>query len=107
MLAIGFGARFTSQFQAPGQSADLELSLPAAEAIATVTEDGNRVFYPGVYTVTISRGHGDALAATVTVGQGDPVTLSQFPSRWVENQGVTVDACVEGTATWTLFWDRF
>ena len=88
---------FNGTMLEPGQSADLELSLPAAEAIATVTEDGNRVFYPGVYSVIVSRGNGGNLETTVTVGEGDPVTLSEFPSRWVDKQGITVDACIEGT----------
>ena len=56
-----------------------------------------------------SRGHGMDLTKAVTVtppaGSGAaaeargsaPLVLSEFPSRWVEGHGVTVEACVEGT----------
>ena len=61
----------------------------------------------GQYTVRFSRGHGTDLTKAVTVtppaGSGaaaearGPLVLSEFPSRWVEGHGVTVEACVEGT----------
>ena len=89
---------FEGVFLAPGASATLEFRLPAdASKVATVTEGGDRVFLPGLYGVAFTRGHGaDAPAAAVRiVGEGS-VTLSTFPSPWVEGQQVTVDACVEG-----------
>ena len=63
----------------------------------------------GRYTVRFSRGHGTDLTKAVTVAPpagsgaaaeargGAPLLLSEFPSRWVEGHGVTVEACVEGT----------
>ena len=88
---------FESVLLAPGASAVLVLRLPAdASKVATVTETGDRKFLPGLYGVAFTRGHGtNASAAVRIVGEGS-VTLSTFPSPWVEGQQVTVDACVEG-----------
>jgi hypothetical protein len=62
----------------------------------------------GDYKVRFSRGHGAALEtfvnvvkstdATKAVGEDAGLTLSVFPSQWVEGHEVTVDACIEGTS---------
>jgi hypothetical protein len=77
---------------APGQSETLNFEMPVSTSLATVLENGDRVFFPGGYTVTFSRGHGANLTKQVTVaaavgdmaGSSAPVTLSKFPSRWVD-----------------------
>ena len=94
---------FKSVLLAAGESATLTFEMPSSTSLATVAENGDRVFYPGQYTVRFSRGHGTDLTKPVTVmaeEEGDasaPVMLSEFPSRFVEGHEVTVDACVEGT----------
>lgn len=77
---------------APGQSETLNFEMPVSTSLATVLENGDRVFFPGQYTVTFSRGHGSNLTKQVTVaaamaeavGSSAPVMLSKFPSRWVD-----------------------
>ena len=80
----------------PGANATLRFNLPAdPAAIATVTLGGDRVFFPGEYRVTFTRGHGSNLSMPVSVT--DHVVLSEFPSPFVDQHEVTVDACLEGT----------
>ena len=77
---------------APGQSETLNFELPMSTSLATVLENGDRVFFPGEYTVTFSRGHGANLTKRVAVapalgdatGSSAPVMLTKFPSRWVD-----------------------
>ena len=93
---------FKGVLLAAGESKTLKFEMPTATSLATVAENGDRVFYPGQYTVRFSRGHGSDLTklVTVTAEEGEasaPVMLSEFPSRFVEGHEVTVDACVEGT----------
>ena len=76
----------------PGQSETLKFEMPISTSLATVLENGDRVFFPGEYTVTFSRGHSANLTKQVTVaaavgdaaGSSAPVMLSKFPSRWVD-----------------------
>ena len=79
--------------------------MPDSTRLATVTEAGDRVFFPGTYTCKFSRGHGADLTKPVTVtaahdsgseAANAPLMLSAFPSRWVEGHEVSVDACIEG-----------
>ena len=77
---------------APGQSETLNFEMPMSTSLATVLENGDRVFFPGEYTVTFSRGHGANLTKQVVVaaalgdaaGSTAPVMLTKFPSRWVD-----------------------
>ena len=112
---------FQGVYLEPGASETLTIHLPKDPAkIATVTEDGDRVFLAGAYRVTFSRGHGVVLTTTVNVvdsdsrlgvGEGEgksegglsktrtpPVVLSEFPSRFVEGHEVGIEACLEGTS---------
>ena len=101
----------------PGKSAVVTLVLPSAHELATVEENGDRNFYVGDYVLRFSRGHGNVLETSVRVvaeaeaeeaeGRRSSsssssaiarVSLSAFPSRWVEGHELTVDACVEGTS---------
>jgi len=90
---------------APGESATLTFQMPASTSLATVTEAGDRVFFPGTYSCRFSRGHGVDLTKAVMVTTAHsgsevssaPLMLSAFPSRWVEGHEVSVDACIEGT----------
>lgn len=106
---------FQGVLLAPGESRTLSFQLPAPEGLATVLENGDRVFFPGQYIVRFSRGHGAQLSkqvkvlphANADVDATTPVMLSQFPSRWVLGHEVTVDACVEGTTDVISHTERF
>ena len=92
---------FDGVYLEPGASATLQFALPEPAKIATITENGDRIFDRGTYTVTFSRGHGAELAAYVSIDGmyvDGPVLLSKFPSQWSEGHEVAVDACVEGTS---------
>lgn len=55
----------------------------------------DRVFRPGNYTVSFSRGHGQVLETITTVARYSMVR--KFPSPWVDKHEVSLEACVEGT----------
>jgi len=103
---------------APGQSETLTFQMPVSTSLATVLENGDRVFFPGEYTVTFSRGHGTNLTKQVTVaaaaaaaakGGGEvaessaPVMLSKFPSRWVDGAAKR-HACFLAVVCPSLSW---
>jgi hypothetical protein len=101
---------------APGQSETLTFQMPVSTSLATVLENGDRVFFPGEYTVTFSRGHGSNLTKQVTVaavaaaarGEGvvessAPVMLSKFPSRWVDGARKR-HACFLAVVVLSLSW---
>jgi hypothetical protein len=94
---------FESTILEPGASETITIALPAdAAKIATVTENGDRIFAAGEYTIKFSRGHGEPLVTTVVVtpdaasGGATQVLLKAFPKRFVEGHELTVDACSEG-----------
>jgi hypothetical protein len=104
---------FESTILQPGASETITIALPTdASKIATVTENGDRIFAAGEYTVKFSRGHGEPLVTTVVVtpdaslvsggggggGGATQVLLKAFPKRFVEGHELTVDACVEGSS---------
>ena len=105
---------------APGQSETLTFQMPVSTSLATVLENGDRVFFPGEYTVTFSRGHGTNLTKQVTVaaaaaaakgGEGGvessaPVMLSKFPSRWVDGARKR-HACFLAVVVPSLSWQEF
>jgi len=88
---------FQSAVLDPGASVMLHFHLPVdANTIASVNEAGDRLFRSGMYLVTFTRGYGETLKVNVEIkGKGEKL-ISSFPSPWVDDQGVTVDACVEG-----------
>ena len=112
---------FDGVFLQPGASSTLYFQLPDPAKIATVTEDGDRIFDRGLYTITFSKGHGAVLTAYVDVSAAappppasasealmavagtyvaaaaGPLVLSTFPSQFVEGHEIVVDACLEGT----------
>jgi len=104
---------------APGQSETLTFQMPVSTSLATVLENGDRVFFPGEYTVTFSRGHGTNLTKQVTVaaaaaaakgGEGGvessaPVMLSKFPSRWVDGARKR-HACFLAVVVPSLSWQE-
>jgi len=89
---------FDSAILEPGASQTLAFMLPTAAAkIATVQENGDRVFYAGEYVLRFSRGHGEPLTTAVVVAP-DAATgatqalLKAFPRRFVEGHEITVRA---------------
>merc|ERR1719174_2576202 len=89
---VGFGGITL----AAGETGIVRITLPKAETLATVTEDGDRLLWPGTYTLSFSRGHGATVNATVIIHSNttetdttqskdgsQPSVLSRFPSPWL------------------------
>lgn len=86
---------FTGHWLEPGASTSVNTVLPPPVEIASVSETGDRLIYPGTYTVQFSRGHGAVLNATVVLTGSSPKLLRAFPRRWSVGSQMALDWCVE------------
>ena len=67
---------------APGESTTLSFDVPA-ETMHMVDADGHTSLHNGEYEIVFSRGHGEELAAPVSVGvAGAPVRAKTFRKWW-------------------------
>eukprot|EP00912_Choanoflagellata_sp_UC4_P002392 UC4_evm6s1505 len=81
----------------PGEEKNIDFEFPTQEVLATTIENGDRVLFPGNYSMLFSRGHGDELEITFQIIGKNPIIISKFPSPWVPGHEITVDSCIEGT----------
>jgi beta-glucosidase-like glycosyl hydrolase len=87
---------FESVVLQPGQSCVIRFPIKTAlKSISTVSPRGDRVVFPGNYTIVFTRGHGDILQTQVTATSY--YMVRKFPSPWVDKHEVIMEACVEGT----------
>lgn len=86
---------FSGHWLQPGASTSVSVTLPSPVEVASVSKTGDRLIYPGVYTVQVSRGHGAVLNATVVLTGSGPKLLRTFPRQWGVGSQMALDWCVE------------
>ena len=97
---------FSGHWLEPGASVSVAIGLPDPVEVAFVSEAGDRLMYPGNYTIQFSRGHGSVLTATVVLKGSSPRLLRPFPRQWSVGSQMAMDWCVEQGLDITPHTDR-